>query len=279
MSPKSYIVPVAIVALGAGWMWTHRAERHESVVISVRVPVTVDEWCQEHSRSRRGWSCEVREFSLPAGALHGLNASPNGGILVEGWDRDEILVSARIVAQARTDAAARELVSEVNIVPSGPMLGARGPRSGRGKSWSVSYRAKVPRQSDLSLRATNGDISIAGVMGNLQLRTTNGGIQLTGVGGNVRGGTTNGGLEIELAGDAWAGEGLEMSTINGTIEIAIPAGYNALLESATTHGRIEVGFPITVTGRINRRLRTELGSGGATIKAVTINGAVLIRRK
>ena len=61
--------------------------------------------------------------------------------------------------------------------------------------------------------------------------------------------------------------------------ISVPDGYNAHLEAGTTNGPVSLGFPITVVGRITRDISTDLGSGGATIRATTTNGPLSIRRK
>jgi DUF4097 and DUF4098 domain-containing protein YvlB len=116
-------------------------------------------------------------------------------------------------------------------------------------------------------------------MGDLKVGSTNGNIRLMGVGGDVSGGTTNGSVVVELAGDEWVGEGVNVRTTNGSITLAIPEAYNGVLDAATTNGSISVDFPITVSGKIGRRLRAELGNGGATIKAVTTNGSVKIRKQ
>jgi hypothetical protein len=44
------------------------------------------------------------------------------------------------------------------------------------------------------------------------------------------------------------------------------------------NGSLSVDFPVTVQGRINKELAVNLGSGGATVKAMTTNGGVRIRR-
>ena len=46
------------------------------------------------------------------------------------------------------------------------------------------------------------------------------------------------------------------------------------------NGPMTVEFPLTVTiqGRLGRRITTALGKGGPTIRAVTTNGPVAIRR-
>lgn len=70
-----------------------------------------------------------------------------------------------------------------------------------------------------------------------------------------------------------------MRTSNGGVTLDIPQGYNAELETGTVNGGMEIDFPVTVQGRINRRIRTTLGRGGASIRAVTTNGGVKIRER
>ncbi len=271
MSIRFYALPLALTAVGVGWFGMTQRE-----ALDLRIQ---DDWCRDHSGRDRGWYCEVREFGLAAGAIDRVDAGPNGGIQVTGWDRNEISVAVKVEGYARTDGIARDLVSEVEIETSGPTLNARGPKTDRRESWSVSYRLSVPREYDLSLSTTNGGISIEEVVGDLEFRATNGGVTLRGVGGDVRGHTTNGGLRVELVGTGWVGRGLDARTTNGGVRLVIPDGYNAELESGTTNGGMTIDFPITVSGRINRRIRTELGEGGALVKVVTTNGGVAISRR
>lgn len=268
MNIRPYLVPVAAISLGFGWA--------AAPSMTVRPQ---DDWCRDGYSGDRGWFCEVREFTMAPGDLRRVDAAPNGGISVEGWSRNEVLVRAKVQAYARTDGDAEEIVSEIQLGTSGGRLDADGPRTGRRESWSVSYRISVPYEHDLDMSTTNGGISIESVMGNLDFHTTNGGVTLVDVGGDVRGRTTNGGVKVELSGSEWQGQGLDLQTTNGGVRVWIPDDYNAELITGTTNGGMQVDFPVTVSGRIDRRLRTELGRGGATIRVITTNGGVTISRR
>jgi hypothetical protein len=229
---------------------------------------------------RETW-CEVREETLAGGNPLDVDAGPNGGIRVRGWERGEILVRARVVATAGTEDEARRLVSGVRIETGGGQVRAQGPDPGeRGRGdWHVSYEIMAPQDSELTLNTRNGGISIRDLRGSVRFRARNGGIRLENVGGEFRGGTTNGGVNVDLSGDRWEGAGLDVETRNGGIRLDLPASYSAELEAGTTNGRINIDFPVTVQGRIGRHLTTTLGSGGPTIRAVTTNGGVQIRRR
>ena len=224
-------------------------------------------------------NCEVREQTLAmSGAPIAIDGKQNGGISVKGWDQGQVLVRARVQTGAPTAAEAADLAKQIRIETSGAKIYASGPENRRNYHWDVSYEVFVPRRSDLSLEARNGGISISEVNGKIDFTALNGGVVLKRVGGTVRGSTTNGGLVVELSGDRWDGETLDVRTTNGGVVLSIPENYSAKLETGTVNGSIDVDFPVTVQGKINKELAVNLGSGGATVKAVTTNGGVRVKR-
>jgi len=76
-----------------------------------------DDWvrkCRDWDSDRDERHCEVREFTMRAGALR-IDAHPNGGIDVLGWDRSDIRIVARIQAHARDLEDAEALAKEIRI--------------------------------------------------------------------------------------------------------------------------------------------------------------------
>jgi hypothetical protein len=245
--------------------------------LAAQDPVRVEEDadCQWSSGDRESY-CETREYALSPHDRIEVDAGQNGGIEVQGWDRDEIRLIARIQASSRDDDP-RDVAREIRI-RTGARIDAEGPRQwGRGTGWSVSFDLMVPRETELRLRASNGGIRLAELEGVVDAHTTNGGIHLVGGSGEVRGETTNGGLHVELLGDRWQGGGVDLRTTNGGVEIVVPSGYSAELETGTVNGGMRLDLPVTVQGRIDRRIRTTLGDGGPLIRALTTNGGVRLR--
>ncbi|MFO7892447.1 MAG: hypothetical protein R6U63_01830 [Longimicrobiales bacterium] len=239
-------------------------------------PVRVDTDVDCRWNGDRPTYCENREFVLPAQARLDVDAGPNGGVRVTGWDRDEIQLVARIRAWSR-DGDPEAIAGTIDVRTDG-VIEARGERSHNRDGWSVSFDLMVPRGTELRLDARNGGIGLEGLTGTVVARTTNGGISLVGGEGRVRGETTNGGLRVELTGRAWRGEGVDLETTNGGVRITVPSGYSADLETGTVNGGMEIDFPVMVQGRVHRTLRTELGEGGPLIRARTTNGGVVIRK-
>jgi len=224
--------------------------------------------------------CEVREERLPAGPL-AVDAGPNGGIRVEGWDGSDVLVRAVVQARGQDEADAKGLAGQVEIRTGGGRVSANGPDTGRRQSWSVSYRISVPRRTDLELHALNGGITIDGVAGTIRFNTTNGGVRLADLAGQVAGRTRNGGLRVVLGGSQWDGEGLDVETSNGGVTLEIPPAYNAQLETRTQNGGFRFDYPLTITGELSPRrgISTTLGSGGAPVRVRTTNGGLKITQR
>ncbi len=245
------------------------------------------EWtsdCQRQDRSgdERERFCEVRVSGFAArGGRISVEPGQNNGVEFIGWDRDSVSVHARLEAGAASLADARSLAGRVQIVSAPSGILAEGPDNRRRESWSVNFVVYVPRKSDLTAHTENGPLEVTGVTGRMDLRTVNGPLGLTDLGGDVRARAENGPLEVALGGHTWNGQGLDAETVNGPLELTIPADYSARLETGTENGPMNVNFPITMTvqGRLNRRLSTVLGSGGPTVRAVTTNGPVEINRR
>ena len=224
--------------------------------------------------------CEVRNFTLAGARSLIVDGRENGGITVHAWDKTEIQVVGMVQAHSESASEAQGIARQIVISSSNGNIHADGPRtSRRNESWSVSFEIWAPRQTELALTASNGGISVDGMNSRMSLETVNGGLTVTDVDGDVKGSTVNGGITAELSGDRWHGSGLDLRTSNGGVHLYVPSNYSALLETGTTNGGMDVGFPMTVQGSFGRSFTTQLGNGGATIRAVTTNGGVSIRRR
>lgn len=227
--------------------------------------------------------CETRTFTLEPRDLT-LDASVNGGVRVEAWDRDAIEVEATVQAAAPTRAEARRLLDATRVETRGTVRAVSPDTDGRDAWVATSFVVRVPRETGLDLEALNGGIAVEGVAGRIRARTVNGGVALREVAGDVHARTTNGGISIALAGDAWEGAGLDVETTNGGISIALPDGYSADLTASTQTGRIAAAGLEARGARhergqhVGESVEGRIGRGGAPIRAVTTNGGVSIRR-
>jgi len=235
------------------------------------------DWCDEGGgkwTSRR--YCEVREMEIPAGRdVINVDAGPNGGIEIKGWDEDRILIRAKITVWDEDEEDGEEVAADVRI-DTDDVIRADGPRGRHGKGWSVDYRILVPRKSNLDLESRNGGLSVVDVTGTIDLETTNGGIGLDNVNGEVTGHTTNGGISVALDGNGWEGEGLDVESRNGGIHIEVPRAYSAMLLAGTRNGGIRSDIRGSREDREDGIVRATLGDGGPLLRVMTRNGGIRI---
>src|SRR5262247_1278127 len=218
--------------------------------------------CNDNWGGDRGSHCVIKEQTVaPTGGTINVDGRKNGGVTVKGWDRNEIFVRSKIQTWADTDDVAQALAGQVRIETGGANIHAEGPETRDRLGWAVSFEVYAPRNSNLSLKAHNGGIGISDVRGQIEF------------------GTMNGGLSIDLVGAGWDGKGMDVRTTNGGVTLSIPENYSAHLETGTVNGGLKTDFPITLQGEVKRELSFDLGGGGQTIRAMTTNGGVSIKRK
>jgi DUF4097 and DUF4098 domain-containing protein YvlB len=245
-----------------------------------------DEWvrdCRDNNRrDRLETYCTVRVETLRnAGSRLRATELRNGGASVRAWDRPDIEVHARIHARARSESEARDLAEQVRIETSGADIRSSGPRTSRDANWYVHYVIYAPTRTDVVVESTNGPVSVTGIDGRIEASTVNGPLSLRDLAGEVRASTQNGPLTVRLSGSIWRGAGLHAETRNGPVNLQIPDGYSARLETGTVNGPMESSIPLTVTflGRRNQQIESVLGNGGPTIHVTTQNGPLSIDRR
>jgi Toastrack DUF4097 len=222
---------------------------------------------------------EIREMTLKSTGSLDVDAGRNGGIKVKGENRSDVLVRACVRTWGDTDEAAKSLARSVRITGDSTIRteGVSGDQN-----WAVSYEIFVPRSTNLKLETFNGGIGINGVDGNIEFGAMNGGVSLYDVAGSVKGKTTNGGISVNLSGNAWKGNGLDVETTNGGVHLVLPDNYSAHVETRTVNGGFKSDFPeLNVEKDVNDRSRgvnisKDINGGGALIRVVTTNGGVKI---
>src|SRR5688572_18743675 len=187
-------------------------------------------------RGRSVQVCDVREFTSPATGSLSIVDRTNGDISVRAWDRDEVHVRAWVRATARDLEAAREIVASV-VISEGNRLRASGPE-GQGNPWrgnqwwTVDYDVQVPRGTELTVTAINGEVAIRELSGDVSVEAVNGEIAISDVSGDVSAGVVNGDITIsEVSGD------ISVEAVNGGIELERVSGS---VDGSSVNGRIEV---------------------------------------
>ncbi len=149
-----------------------------------------------------------------------------------------------------------------------------------GQPVRVDYRIRAPRRTRLEgLRTVQGDIRVFGVEGWIDARTLFGNIEQVNVAGRVEAHSVNGKIAVSLRALPARGTPLRLDTVNGDLELVLPARADADLELSTVSGKIEGDYYLTVSdapGDHTRRAR--LGRGGTQVRLRTVRGNIRVSK-
>lgn len=243
--------------------------------------------CSLNQRGKQEYAqiCDLREMRVPVTQRLDIDPGANGSITVKGWNRQEVWVRARLDAGAKAgETAARDVAAQVRIETSGGRIAASGPARDQAAWWGVTFEIFAPHKMDLAASTKNGGVTLSDLEGRITFATVNGGVTLARMAGDVSGRTTNGGVNVDLEGSRWNGPGLDVTTSNGGVTLAVPAAYSADLQAGTTNGGFTSDFGGVPDRRKNswgakKQMEVILGNGGAPVRVKTVNGGVRIRRK
>lgn len=141
----------------------------------------------------------------------------------------------------------------------------------------VDFTVRVPAGVRLEGSTVNGGIEVAGLRSPVFASTVNGDVRIA-TSAFAEASTVNGDIDARV-GAGTLTEDLSFSTVNGSIDLAAPAGLNAELEASTVNGEIDSDFEVTVRrSRSRQSMRGTLGSGGGDLDLTTVNGRIRLRR-
>ncbi|HTS65221.1 MAG TPA: DUF4097 family beta strand repeat-containing protein [Candidatus Acidoferrales bacterium] len=162
--------------------------------------------------------------------------------------------------------------------------------------WPTGLVISVPPDTSLDLHTMSGAINVEGVKGEIVVDTMNGKASLTGVSGNVLAHSMNGSLVVTLDA-ADPSKPLSFTTMNGTIDVTLPADYKCNLKLSTGHGEVYSDFDVKLGGGTitqsnatgdgkfvvnidrDRTLTGTINGGGPEATFKTYNGTIYIRKK
>ncbi|MBI5386411.1 MAG: DUF4097 family beta strand repeat protein [Verrucomicrobia bacterium] len=203
----------------------------------------------------------------------------NGAIRIESWDRAEVKVDA--VKHAKTPEALRDVSIEFNAEADRVSVRTRYAREkeDRHNSARVDYRLMVPRRVRIEkLACVNGPIDLERVAGEVQVSTVNGSLKARQFAGSGSFRSVNGGIDIAVS-RLDREQGLSFDTVNGQVEVSLPANTKATVNAETVNGSIHSDFDLPITKhRIGRKLEGELNGGGASIKLHAVNGSLSLKQ-
>jgi len=184
--------------------------------------------------------------------------------------------------------------------------------NGRIKAESVSGSISIAGKAyEVEAESVSGAISISGPAQRVRAGSTNASVTIRGASGAIEAETTNGSLEvsggdfqearletvngaIRFDGGLLPGASLDVESVNGSIELRLPAKVGADFTISSYGGAIDSDFEVKLMPRPVRNsrrgrdrdhdehekeLQFSTGGGGAKVAVTTLNGRIALRKR
>ena len=215
----------------------------------------------------------------------------SGDIRAQGVDGDQAEVSA--VKSGRDSAEVKIAVLQnsegVTVCAIYPGAGSDCQSSGdwQGRAHDIEARVdftvKVPRNVRFLGRNVNGALEAGNMGSHVDAATVNGAVRVsTAEWAEAR--TVNGSVDAKMDKANWPGE-LKFTSVNGAVNLELPANLNADVHFRTLNGNVKSEFPITVQGGFGGHMNGHgtdmtgrIGSGGRELYIETVNGRIELKR-
>lgn len=200
----------------------------------------------------------------------------SGTVIVQGWDRNEVNISAYLEAPAANIAP--ESVNGtilVNLVRD---------NQGRSDVGNVNFTIRVPRFSSVDIETRIGNLSVTNVNGALVRAhiSSEGDITLTNIGASAVS-AQNGIGDIFYDGEMQSGGNYRFASMRGNINLRIPfASSFRLVATAPSTRNISLGsFANTSMSFLGdgRRVVGRFGDGSATLTVTNQRGSISFIRR
>lgn len=167
--------------------------------------------------------------------------------------------------------------------------------SNGGRSGDVTVQ--TPANTSLNVKTVSGgQITIEGISGEIEAQDLNGTVTIRNVSGTVIANSLNGGVTVVMTG-VKSGSPMSFTSLNGTVDVTLPANVAADFSMKTNHGEIYSDFDVKLKpqakpvveetdakkGRF--KVHTEntvsgsVNGGGPEYRFSTLNGNIYIRKK
>lgn len=213
-----------------------------------------------------------------------VDAAPGTQVEVTATKHGDGANRIRIVTSPSSDG-----IAICAIFPSGD--GGDASTCDAGNNWNVhshgeSNNARVdfvvhmPRDVRLTVRDVNGAVKATGLGEFAEASTVNGSVEVE-TAQWARLSTVNGSIDGRFGRGDWS-EPLSIHTVNGDVNLTLPADFAANVEFHAVNGDFESDLPVEIQSREGmhgpKHIRATVGGGGRELSIHTVNGSAHLHR-
>jgi len=230
----------------------------------------------------------------------------SGSIFVKGYEGKEVVVEAHArterdrVRRGRDGEANTEGMKRIPIAATGLSVEEESNEvriSTDSHMRAIDVTITGPTRANLILRTVNeGDIVVNGVNGEIDVNDINGNVTLTNVGGSAVAHALNGKVLVTMT--SVNGKPMAFSSLNGDIDVTLPASIKANVSLASDQGDVFSDFDVVMSPpaskplveerggdgggkfrvKMDKTVRGTINGGGPEIQFKNFNGSIYIRK-
>jgi len=134
-------------------------------------------------------------------------------------------------------------------------------------------------KGDISLRTGDGGIEARDLDGKVEADSGDGHIRMTGRFEALNVKTGDGSVNTQVLPGSKMATSWTLRTGDGSVDIALPADFQADINATTGDGHISLGVPVTVEGTFSRsEMRGKMNGGGQTLTIHTGDGSIRLTK-
>jgi hypothetical protein len=244
---------------------------------------------------RTTYKTETVEFD--AGGTVSIIGAPVGSVVVEGWQKNAVEITAEVEMQAATEADLAEIArvngfaiddsfGHIRITSVGThdkdymkRVTKKFPKNLLGLPFKIDYVIKVPARTDLQIDGGKGDLTLSNVEGAMRINFLESNAKLNLIGGSVVATFGTGAVEVVIPNRSWRGRSADVQLVSGTMSVQLPLNLNANLDAKVLRaGQIENALT-NLKPRDDRKftaksISAKAGGGGAFLTFIVGGGTL-----
>ena len=244
---------------------------------------------------------KTEKIDFGVGGTLAVIGAPNGSIVIEGWQKNEVEISAEIEMQAETESDLA-LLSQVNGFTIDDSLGRVSiqsvgvydkrhvkraaknfPKNLLAMPLRIDYRIKVPIYTDLEIDGGNGNFEVTNVQSAMRIKFLESNAKLTLTGGAVMATFGSGIIDVNIASTSWRGQMADVQLAKGEMNVTMPPAINVDIEASVLRtGNIENTFeslkPRDRSKFTEKAMQARAGSGGAQLSFTVGDGTLKLQK-
>lgn len=142
----------------------------------------------------------------------------------------------------------------------------------------IDFKIEAPSSIAVDITNVNGEIDVIDIAASSELRTVNGEIDVVSRGAEIEASSVNGSIEATFKEKFL---GAKLSTVNGAVEVTVPALASFVCKVSQVNGGFESNIPVQVRRRGRGGINAVVGDGDGskTLHVTTVNGDVALIRE